>query len=215
MKSLHLSARILFIQEYKYFAKNRNGNWDARRSPLVLLQKPHFFFLLSKWKYDCQRCYSMILGILWTKQSWRQLNTAFLICQGFSIRPDLSIRANINYWRFWSKVFKTYVVIEKLSHGLLNFLNHSLYINPEAESVKKSWFSFEFVFYTGKIPRQSHFCRTLEGHHLLLDFMSILKCTEYYTSCFLTIPLKSEDHLMKRRIGVAYWQFLLLNEGFQ
>lgn len=95
----------------------------------------------------------MILGLLWTKQNWRQLNTAFLICQGFSIRPDFSIRANINYWRFWSKVFKMYVVIEKLSHGLLNFLNHSLYINPAAESLKKSWFIFEFVLYTGKIPK--------------------------------------------------------------
>lgn len=161
--------------------KNRNGNWDARGSPLVLelLQKSHFFFFFCQnEKMVVRRHYSMILTLLWIKQNWRQLNTAFPVCMDFSTRPDFSIRDTVKYWRFWSRVFKRYIVIEKLPHGLLHFSNHSLYINPGAESLKKNWFILDFFFFLvhrEDAKRQSHFCRTLEGHHWLPDFITLFR----------------------------------------
>lgn len=54
---------------------------------------------------------------------------------------------------------------EKLSHGL-NFFNHSLYMNPGAECLKKNWSISDFFFFFFLVPgedskRQSYFCNPL------------------------------------------------------
>lgn len=61
-------------------------------------------------------------------------------------------------------------MIEKLSHGLKVF-NHLLYINPGVESLKIYFFSV----HREDSKRQSYFCRTLDGHHLLVDFITLFR----------------------------------------